>query len=170
MGEGGGGILILRVDCEEAPVGEVGGCGFTGCLGEFAGEEDVVWSFGGDFDRGEEFVAGGGGVGGLVDAGEGTVGAAFEGRVVSGEGRCFEEFGVSIGEAAGPGQEEAEGEVGVEVGGVGGYGAAVGLLGGGGLVECVLGEGEVVEEMGVDGRFFDEGGEEFEGGGVVLFV
>ncbi len=51
------------------------------------------------------------------------------------------ELGAGFGGAVVAGEEEAEGEVGVEVGGVGGDGAAVGLLGGGGLVECVLGRG-----------------------------
>ena len=78
------------------------------------------------------------------------------------------------GELAAAGEEEAEGEVRVEVCGVGGDGAAVGGLGGGGLGrgfgEGVLGEGEVVEEMGVVGGLFGEGGEELEGGGVVVLV
>ena len=39
-----------------------------------------------------------------------------------------------------------------------------------GLVEGVLGGGEVVEDVGVGGVFFGEGGEEFQGGGVVVFV
>ncbi|XWK49106.1 hypothetical protein RBB78_17405 [Tunturiibacter empetritectus] len=77
---------------------------------------------------------------------------------------------MGVGEAAAAGEEEAEGEMGVEVGGVGGDGAAVGGFGGGGLVECVLGEGEVVEEVGVGGGFFSEVGEELEGGGIVLLV
>jgi hypothetical protein len=58
----------------------------------------------------------------------------------------------------------------LEVGGVGGYGAAVGGFGVGGVVEGILGEGEVVEEVGVGGVLFREGGEELEGGGVVLLV
>ena len=71
---------------------------------------------------------------------------------------------MGLGEFAAAGEEEAEGEVGVEVSGVGGDGSAVGGFGGGGLVEDILREGEVVEEVGVVGRLFGEGGEEFEGG------
>ncbi len=85
-----------------------------------------------------------------------------------------EEFGVGEGELAAAGEEEAEGEVRIEVGGVGGDGATVGGLGGGdlgrGFGEGVLREGEVVEEVRVVGRFFGEGGQEFEGGGVVALV
>ncbi len=61
--------------------------------------------------------------------------------------------------------------MGLEEGDVGGCGAAVGGLGGGGLGwsfrERVLGGGQVVEDVGVGGVLFGEGGEEFEGGGVV---
>ncbi|XWK73465.1 hypothetical protein RBB82_00530 [Tunturiibacter lichenicola] len=60
--------------------------------------------------------------------------------------------------------------MGVEVGWVGGDCATVGGFGLGGLVERVLGEGQIVEEVGVGGIFCGEGGEEFEGGGVVLLV
>ena len=111
---------------------------------------------------------------GLVDAGEGAVGAGFEERVVGGEGGGLEEFGVGGGELAAAGEEEAEGEVGLEEFGVGGDGAAVGGLGGGGLGrgfgEGVLGGGEVVEEVGVVGIFLGEGGEKLQGGGVVVLV
>ena len=71
------------------------------------------------------------------------------------------------------GEEEAEGEVGVEVGRGRrrwrGDRWSRRRRPGPGFGEGVLREGEVVEEVGVVGRLFGEGGEEFEGGGVVLF-
>jgi hypothetical protein len=169
-GQGGGGVVVLRVDGEEAAVGDFGGSGVAGGFGEFAREKDVVGGFGGELEGGEEFIAGDGWIGGLVDTGEGAEGAGFEGRVVGVEGRGFEEFSVGEGEFAAASEEEAEGEVSVEVVGVGGDGAPVGGLGGWGVGEGVLGEGEIVEEVGVVGGFFGEGGEELEGGGVVVLV
>jgi len=157
--EGGGGVGVFGVGGEEASVGGFGGDGIAGGFGEFAGEEDVVFGFGGELEGGEELVTGEGVVGATVEAGEGAEGVGFEERVVGGEGGGEGEFGVGFGEFAGAGEKEAEGEVGFEVGGFGG-----------GLVEGVLGIGEVVEDVGVGGGFFGEGGEEFESGGVVLFV
>jgi hypothetical protein len=94
----------------------------------------------GEFEGLEEFVAGGGRVGGLVDAGEGAVGAGLEGGIVGVEGGGLEEFGVASGSLL-PGRGGGRGEVRVEVFGFGGDGAAVGGLGGGCLVENFLGEG-----------------------------
>src|SRR5436853_395612 len=70
MREGGGGVVVLRIGGEEPAVGGFGGGGVAGGFGQLAGEEDVVGGFGGDFEGGEEFGAGEGGVGVLVDAGE----------------------------------------------------------------------------------------------------
>jgi hypothetical protein len=63
MGEGGGGVVILGVYGQEAAVGKLGGGSVTGGLGKLAGEKDVLGSFRGDLDGGEELVAGCGGVG-----------------------------------------------------------------------------------------------------------
>jgi len=154
VGEGGGGIVILRIYGQQAAIGQFGGRLVAGGFSQFAGEEDVFGGFGGDFDSGEELVARRSGVGVLVDAGESTIGAALEGGIVCCESSCCEEYVVGVGETSAASEQETQGQVRVEVGGVGGDSAAVGSFGGGGLVECVLGEGEVVEEMRVVRRFF----------------
>src|SRR5260370_480923 len=78
---------------------------------EFDGGGYVVGGVGGDCEGRQELVTGGGGVGGVVDAGEGAEGGGFEGGVVGGEGGGLEELRVGGGELAASGEEEAEGEV-----------------------------------------------------------
>ena len=46
MGEGGSGVVVLRVGGDGSAVGGFGGGGVAGGFGEFAGEEDVVGGFG----------------------------------------------------------------------------------------------------------------------------
>src|SRR5882757_8567844 len=119
FGQGGGeeGLGLVGFLLVQEEMGE--GCGgVAGGFGEFSGEEDVVGGLGGELESLQEFVAGGGGVGGLVDPGEGSVGSGLEGGVVGVEGGGLEEFGVGGG------------EVRVEEFRVGGDGAAVGGLGG----------------------------------------
>ena len=158
MGEGCRGGGVLRVGGEDAAIGSFGGWQVVGGFGEFSGEEDVVGCLGRDFEGAKEFSAGVGGAGALVDAGEGSVGAGLEGLIVGGQGGGFVEFDAGVAKLAAAGEEEAQGEVGLDEIGVGGDGLAVGGFGGGGLVEGVLGGGEIVEEVGVGGVLCGEGG------------
>src|SRR6185437_17083913 len=137
----GGGVGVLRVRGEQTAVGGFGFRKIVGGFSEFAGENDVVGSLGRDLHGGEKFVAGVGGPGGLVEAGQGAPGTGFKRGVGGGsEGGRGEEFGAGVGVLAGGGEEETEGEMRLEVFGVGGGGAAVGIGGVGGLVERFLGE------------------------------
>ena len=174
VGQCGGGVGVLRVGCKDAAVGGLGGGKVAGGFGQLAGEEDVVGGFGGELEGGEEFRAGIGGSGGLVDPGERSVGAGFEQGIVGVEVRRCGELGAGFGKLTVARKKEAEREMGIEVGGVGGDGAAIGLLGGGGLGrscgERVLRGGKIVEEVRVGGMGFDEGGEEFQRSRVVALV
>ena len=168
--EGGIGGGVLGIGLEKTAVGSFGRGQVIAGFGDLAGEEDVVWGFGGDFECGEEFGAGVGGAGGGIEAGEGSIGAGLKLGVGRVEGNGGGQFCSGVAEPAGAGEEEGEGEMGVEVGGVGGDGTTVGGLGGRGLVERVLGRGEVEEDVCVGRALLGEGGEEFEGGGIVLLV
>ena len=136
MDEGCGGLGVVGVGGEQAAVGGLGGGGIVVGLGELAGEQDVVGGLGRELEGSEQFVAGCGGICGLVEPGEGAIGAGSQGGVAVGDDRRRGEFGVRVGEPAGAGEEETEGQVGLEEVGTGSDGAAVGGLGLGGLVEC----------------------------------
>ncbi len=97
VGEGCGGGGVLRVGGEDAAVGGFGGGEIVGSFGQFAGEKDVVGGLGGDFEGAKELAAGVRGAGGLVDAGDGSVGAGLEGLIVGGEGGGLVEFGAGVG-------------------------------------------------------------------------
>ena len=75
-----------------------------------------------------------------------------------------------VGQLAGAGEEQAEGQVRGEVVGVGGNGLLVGGDGSGVVAAGVFDVAEVVEEVGVGRVFVGERGEQLEGGGEVLAV
>ena len=86
MDQGGGGLRVLGIGGEETAVGGFGSSRIVGGFGQFASEEDVIGCFGGEFEGGEELFGGSGGVGLLVEAGEGAVGSGAEGGVAVGDG------------------------------------------------------------------------------------
>src|SRR5258707_14641593 len=56
MGEGGGGVVVLRIGSDETAVGRFGCGGVAGGFGEFSGEEDVVGGLGGELESLQEFI------------------------------------------------------------------------------------------------------------------
>ncbi len=146
MSEGGRDGGVVRVGGEDATV-----CGFSGGgvmhgFGKLTREEGVVDAFGGEFEGFEEIVACGGGIGGLVEVGKGAEGSGFLGVVGRGVGGGGGEFGASFDGLAGASEEEAEGQVRLEVIRVGGDGSLVGSGGGWFVVEGFIGEAKIVEE------------------------
>ncbi len=129
VGERGGGLRVVGLLEQQAAVGCLGGgCAVAGRGGELGGEESVFGGFGRELERGEQLVAGVGGAGALVDAGEGAVGASFEQGIAGGQGCGGGELGAGFGKFVGAGEEEAQGYAGLEEGGVvGGCGAVAGF-------------------------------------------
>ncbi len=169
MGEGCDSGGIVGSAGEEATVGGLRSRGILGLLGELGREERVVGGLGGELDRGEKSVASLGGVGGGVEMGEGAEGSSFEGAVRTGEIGGGQEFGAGVNCSVVASEKETEGEVGLEVGRVGGDGAPIGLLGSRdlgriGVAEGILGGGEVEEDVGVVGVLLCERGKELESG------
>ena len=103
----------------------------------------------------------------MIEAGEGSKGAGFDGGVGGGDGGGGAEFGRGLGRVAGSGEDKAEGYAGVGEGGVGGDGGAVVGFGLGGVVEGFFGVAEVEEDLRVVGRLGVEVGEELESERVV---
>ena len=167
VGEAGGGVGVVGSDGEEAAVGGLGLREGVGVLGEAGGEEDVGRSLGRELQGFEELVAGGVGVGVLVQDGEGAQGAGAKGRVGVGEVAGGLELAVGGVDAAVAGVDESEGELRLGEGWVGGDRSLVGGCGCCVVAGVLLREAEVVEDVGVLRLGGGEGLQGGDGGGVV---
>jgi len=71
---------------------------------------------------------------------------------------------------AGPGEQQTQGEMRLEIFGIGCGSSAIVISGVGNLVEGFLGEAEIIKEMGVGGIFGYKSGKQFDGGRKVVLV
>jgi hypothetical protein len=138
MDESCSGLGVVGIGCEETAIGGFSGGCVVGGFGKLTGKKDIVGGLGGELDGVEKLIARAGGVPGLVEPGQGAVGAGAEGGISVGNCCGGSEFGMGFRGFAGAGEEEAESEMRLKQIGRGRDGATVGGFSLGGVVEGIL--------------------------------